>query len=41
VEDTRGDRKACIETTRSAVTGHPSDGATKKNSQSALAGPVS
>jgi hypothetical protein len=40
-EDTRGDRKACVEATRSAVAGHPSDGATKTNSQSALGGRVS
>jgi hypothetical protein len=41
VEDTRRDRKACVEATRSAVAEHPSDGATKKNSQSALGGRVS
>jgi hypothetical protein len=35
-EDTRRDRKACVEATRSAVAGHPSDGAMKTNSQSAL-----
>jgi hypothetical protein len=40
-EDTRRDRKACVEATRSAVAGHPSDGATKTNSQSALGGRVS
>jgi hypothetical protein len=40
-EDTRWDRKACAETMRSAATGHPSDGATKTNSQSALGGCVS
>jgi hypothetical protein len=40
-EDTRRDRKACVEATRSAVVGHPSDGATKTNSQSALGGCVS
>jgi hypothetical protein len=40
-EDTRQDRKACVEATRSAVAGHPSDGATKTNSQSALGGRVS
>jgi hypothetical protein len=28
-EDMRRDRKACVEATRSAVAGHPSDGATK------------
>jgi hypothetical protein len=32
-EDMRRDRKACVEATRSAVTGHPSDGATKTNSK--------
>jgi hypothetical protein len=37
-EDTRRDRKACIEATRRAVAGHPSDGVTKTYSQSALAG---
>jgi hypothetical protein len=40
-EDTRRDRKFCVETTRSVVAGHPSDGATKTNSQSALGGRVS
>jgi hypothetical protein len=40
-EDTRRDRKACVEATRSAVAGHPPDGATKINSQSALGGRVS
>jgi hypothetical protein len=40
-EDTRRDRKACVEATRSAVTGHPSDGATRTNSQCALGGRVS
>jgi hypothetical protein len=40
-EDTRRDRMTFIEATRSAVTGHPSDGATKTNSQSALDGRVS
>jgi hypothetical protein len=40
VEDTRQDRKACVEATRSAVAGHPSDGVTKTNSQSALGGCV-
>jgi hypothetical protein len=40
-EDTRQDCKACVEATRRAVTGHPSDGATKTNSQSALGGRVS
>jgi hypothetical protein len=41
VEDTRRDRKACVEATRSAVVGHPFDGATKINSQSALGERVS
>jgi hypothetical protein len=40
-EDTRRDRKACVEATRSAVAGHPSDGVRKTNSQSALGGCVS
>jgi tRNA(Ile2) C34 agmatinyltransferase TiaS len=35
-EDTRRDRKACVEATRSAVAGHSSDGATKTNYQCAL-----
>jgi hypothetical protein len=41
VEDTRRDRKVCVEASRSAVTEHPSDGATKTYSQSALGGRVS
>jgi hypothetical protein len=41
VEDTRRDRKACVEAMRDAVAGHPSDGAMKTNSQSALGGRVS
>jgi hypothetical protein len=41
VEDMRRDRKACIEATRGAVAGHPSDGAMKTNSQSSLGGLVS
>jgi hypothetical protein len=40
-EDSRRDRKACAEATRSAVAGHPSDGSTKTNSQSALGRRVS
>jgi hypothetical protein len=40
-EDTRRDRKACVEATRGAIAGHPSDGAMKTNSQSALGGLVS
>jgi hypothetical protein len=39
--NTRRDRKACVEATRSVVTGHLSDDATKTNSQSALGGCVS
>jgi hypothetical protein len=35
------DRKACVEAMRSAIARHPSDGATKTNSQSALGGRVS
>jgi hypothetical protein len=31
-EDTRRDRKACVEATWNAVVGHPSDGVTKTNS---------
>jgi hypothetical protein len=30
VEDTRQDRKACVEAKRGAVTGHPPDGATTR-----------
>jgi hypothetical protein len=40
-EDTRRDRKACVEATQGAVAGHPSDGAMKTNFQSALVGLVS
>jgi hypothetical protein len=40
-EDTRRDHKACVEATRSAVAGHPSDGVMKTNSQGALGGRVS
>jgi hypothetical protein len=40
-EDTRRDRTASVEATRSAVAGHPSYGAMKTNSQSALGGLVS
>jgi hypothetical protein len=40
VEDTRLDRKACVEARRSAVAGHPSDGGTKTNSQTAHGGRV-
>jgi hypothetical protein len=41
VEDTFWNRKACVEAKRSAVVGHPSDGAMTKISQSALWGCVS
>jgi hypothetical protein len=40
-EDTRRYRNACVEATRSAVVGHPFDGATKTISHSALGGRVS
>jgi hypothetical protein len=40
-EDTRRDRKACVEATRSTVSRHSSDGAMKTNSESALGGRVS
>jgi hypothetical protein len=40
-EDTRRDRKACVEAKQVAVAGHPSDGVTKTISQSALGGYVS
>jgi hypothetical protein len=40
-EDMRRDRKASVEAMRSAVAGHPSDGAMKTDSQSALGGLVS
>jgi hypothetical protein len=40
-EDTHRDRKACIEAMRREVAGHPSDGATKTYSQSAIGGCVS
>jgi hypothetical protein len=40
-EDTRRDRKACIEAKPVAVAGHPSDGAMTKISDFALEGHVS
>jgi hypothetical protein len=40
-EDTRRDRKACIEAKQVAVVGHPSDGAMTKISDFALEGHVS
>jgi hypothetical protein len=41
VEDTRRDRKACVEAKQVAVAGHPSDGAMTKVSDFALEGHVS
>jgi hypothetical protein len=40
-EDTRRDRKACVEATQGAVAGHPSDGEDIKTSKSTLEGLVS
>jgi hypothetical protein len=40
-EDTRRDRKACVEDKQVAVAGHPSDGAMTKISDFALEGHVS
>jgi hypothetical protein len=40
-EDTRRDRKACIEAKQVAVAGHPSDGEILKTSKTALEGLVS
>jgi hypothetical protein len=40
-EDTRRDRKACVEAKQVAVTGHPSDGESLKISKSSLEGLVS
>jgi hypothetical protein len=40
-EDTRRDRKACVEATQGAVAGHPSDGEDMKTSKYALEGLVS
>jgi hypothetical protein len=40
-KDTRRDRKACVESTRTVVTGHPSDGENLKTSKTALEGLVS
>jgi hypothetical protein len=40
-EDTRRDRKACVEAKQVAVAGHPSDGAMTKTSKIALEGLVS
>jgi hypothetical protein len=40
-EDTRWDRKACVEAKKCAVAGHSSDGENLKTSQTALEGLVS
>jgi hypothetical protein len=40
-EDTRRDRKACVDAKQVAVAGHPSDGAMTKISDFALEGHVS
>jgi hypothetical protein len=40
-EDTRRDRKACVEAKQGAVAGHPSDGENLKTSKTALEGLVS
>jgi hypothetical protein len=37
-EDTRWDRKACVEAKQVAVAGHPSDGESLKTSKTALRG---
>jgi hypothetical protein len=41
VEDTRWDRKACVEAKQVAVAGHSSDGESFKSSKTALEGLVS
>jgi hypothetical protein len=40
-EDTRRDRKACVEAKQVAVAGHPSDGESLKTSKTAIEGLVS
>jgi hypothetical protein len=40
-EDTRRDRKACVEAKKVAVVGHPSDGENLKTSKTSLEGLVS
>jgi hypothetical protein len=40
-EDTRRDRKACVEAKQVAIAGHPSDGENMKTSKTALEGLVS
>jgi hypothetical protein len=39
-EDTRRDRKACVESKQVAVAGHPSDGESFKSSKAAIEGLV-
>jgi hypothetical protein len=41
VEDTRRDRKACVEAKQVAVAGHPSDGESFKSSKTSIEGLVS
>jgi hypothetical protein len=41
VEDTRRDRKACVEAKQVAIAGHPSDGESLKTSKTTLEGLVS
>jgi hypothetical protein len=41
VEDTRRDRKACVEAKQVAVAGHPSDGENLKTSKTTIEGLVS
>jgi hypothetical protein len=41
VEDTRRDRKACVEAKQVAVVGHPSEGESLKTSKTTLEGLVS
>jgi hypothetical protein len=40
-EDTRRDRKACVEAKQGVIAGHPSDGENLKTSKTALEGLVS
>jgi hypothetical protein len=40
-EDTRRERKACVEAKQGAIAGYPSDGENLKNSKTALEGLVS
>jgi hypothetical protein len=41
VEDTRRDRKACVEAKQVAIAGHPYDGENLKTSKTALEGLIS